>query len=106
MASICENYHESLAKEKLRNIADLTSQIIINYNESGKTQLYREISEIWTYLKDITNVEVKIIKDLMVKMSIAFEAFLAGAISRDQLITFIVKNEAVSSLINNLEIIS
>ncbi|MHA1410753.1 MAG: hypothetical protein ACTSQY_10690 [Candidatus Odinarchaeia archaeon] len=102
MASI----YTTIVREKLRNIAELTNKMIVDYNEVKKTELHHEITDIWRYMNSITNIEAKCIKDLIIKMTIAFDAFMAGAINREQLVTYMVKNEAVSALINHLECIS
>jgi hypothetical protein len=102
MASI----YAPAVKEKLRNIADLTNRITLKFDERGKNLLYEEIISIWKYINEIYNFESKFIKDLIEKMHVAFDAYIAGAITKEQLIIYMVKNEAVSSLLNNLDSIS
>lgn len=93
-------------KEKIRNIANLTNQLMIKQGLNESILLYEEISEIWRHLSKIESFETKSITEVIVNMSIAFEAYLVGAITKEELLTCILRNKAVSELINNIEAIS
>ncbi|MEM2109304.1 MAG: hypothetical protein QW327_02325 [Candidatus Odinarchaeota archaeon] len=93
-------------KEKIMNIAQRTNEFITKQSPEGTLLVYEELNNIWKYLNRLQSFETKYIIEIIINMSIAFEAYFAGAITKEELITNILKNKIVSELINHLKTIN
>ncbi len=87
-------------KEKIMNIAYKTKELIIKQSHDETRRVYEELNNIWKYLNQLQSFETKQITEIIVNMSIAIEAYLAGAITKEELIVNILKIKAVSELID------
>ncbi len=85
------------------NIADKTRELIAKQSHDETRRVYEELSNIWRYLNKFQSVETKTLTEIIINMSIALEAYFAGAITKEELIVNILKNKTLSELVNYLD---
>ncbi|WEU40381.1 MAG: hypothetical protein OdinLCB4_000145 [Candidatus Odinarchaeum yellowstonii] len=90
-------------KEKIMSIAYRTRELLIKQSQDETRRIYEELSNIWRYLNKLQSFEIKPITEIIINMSIALEAYLAGAITKEELIVNILKNKIVSELVNHID---